>query len=501
MEARSAKKKKLPAMASIVLALTLFLHSASGAFVGVSFGTAVSNLPRPEHVCDLLTSMGVDHVRLYDASSDTLAAFAGSGIRVLVALPNNAIHSVAASPAAAAAWLKNNVLAFLPNTNITGIVVGDAVLTGYPIAAPLLVPAMRSLHRALVHAGRLDRSIKITSAHSSTILMGAFPPSRAFFNLSFADAVLAPMLDFLAATDSYFLLDLDPLAIYEQSASITPIEYALFQPNRGAIDATTQLNYTNLFDAIVDAALSAMAAMNHTDVPLVIGAAGWPWKGESPDATIEKAEIFNTNLVEHVLTNRASPMRPGLEVDTYIHELYSEDRKSGGDGGRLWGLFHANQTPVYKLDVSGVTMLRDSSTGNGSIAKTWCVARSGASDADLESALNWACGIGNADCSAIQQGGACYSPDSVASHASYAFNSYFQRNVQGNGTCDFNGCATLTSTDPSYNSCIYSSGSVNSIIPQNSTATPSSSSSSSLNSFPAGLERVILLTAFALVGF
>ena len=77
------------------------------------------------------------------------------------------------------------------------------------------------------------------------------------------------------------------------------------------------------------------------------------------------------------------------------------------------------------------------------------MAKSGASDAQLQAALDYACGHG-ADCAAVLPTGPCYSPTSVRAHCSYAANSYFQRNSQANGaTCDFGGTANLTDTDPS----------------------------------------------------
>ncbi|CAL9195251.1 unnamed protein product, partial [Musa hybrid cultivar] len=80
---------------------------------------------------------------------------------------------------------------------------------------------------------------------------------------------------------------------------------------------------------------------------------------------------------------------------------------------------------------------------------TWCVARPGVSQFDLQNALDWACGLGAADCSLVQPGAACYEPDTLLGHASYAFNSYYQQNGNSDIACYFGGTAIITSRDPS----------------------------------------------------
>ncbi|KAK3009600.1 hypothetical protein RJ639_013101 [Escallonia herrerae] len=88
------------------------------------------------------------------------------------------------------------------------------------------------------------------------------------------------------------------------------------------------------------------------------------------------------------------------------------------------------------------------------VAASWCVVRSDASEQALQTALDYACGAG-ADCAPIQSSGLCYLPNTIQAHASYAYNSYFQRKNMAPGSCDFSGTATVASTDPSYGSCIY----------------------------------------------
>ncbi|KAB2617500.1 glucan endo-1,3-beta-glucosidase 2-like [Pyrus ussuriensis x Pyrus communis] len=440
--------------------LLLFLLAVSAAtadedvFIGVNIGTDLSDMPHPTQVVALLKAQQIRHVRLYDADRAMLVALANTGIKVMISVPNEQILGIGQSNATAANWVSQNVVAHYPATNITAIAVGSEVLTTLPNAAKILVNALKYIQSALV-ASNLDRQIKVSTPLSSSIILDSFPPSQAFFNRSL-NPVLVPMLSFLQSTGSFLMLNIYPYYDYMQSNGVIPLDYALLKslpPNKEAIDSNTLLHYANVFDAVVDAAYYAMAFLNFTNVPIIVTESGWPSKGDSnePDATLENANTYNSNLIRHVLNKTGTPKHPGLAVSTFIYELYNEDTKPGPVSEKNWGLFDANGTPIYILRLTGSGAVLANDTTN----QTFCTIKDGADPKMLQAALDWACGPGKVDCSALLQGQPCYEPDDVAAHATYAFDTYYHQMGMTSASCDFNGVATITTTDPSHGSCIF----------------------------------------------
>ncbi|OAY57179.1 glucan endo-1,3-beta-glucosidase 2 [Manihot esculenta] len=473
---------KIESMADVFILLLLAVFVVAAAdeapFIGVNIGTDLSDMPHPTQVVALLKAQQIRHVRLYNADRGMLVALANTGIQVMVSVPNEQLLGIGQSNSTAANWVSHNVVAHYPATNITAISVGSEVLTALPNAAPVLVNALKFIHSALV-ASNLDRQIKVSTPISSSIILDSFPPSQAFFNRSW-NPVLVPMLNFLQSTGSYLMLNVYPYYDYMQSNGVIPLDYALLKPlapNKEAVDANTLVHYSNVFDAMVDAAYFAMAFLNFTNVPVIVTESGWPSKGDfnEPDATIENANTYNSNLIRHVLNKTGTPKHPGIAVSTYIYELYNEDLKPGPVSEKNWGLFNANGEPVYILHLTGSGLVLANDTTN----QTYCSAKEGADPKMLQAALDWACGPGKVDCSALLQGESCYEPDNVIAHATYAFDSYYHQMGKAPGTCDFNGVAAITTTNPSHGTCIFpgSSGKINGTL-VNITA-PSMNSTSS----------------------
>ncbi|KAL0425598.1 UNVERIFIED_CONTAM: Glucan endo-1,3-beta-glucosidase 4 [Sesamum radiatum] len=434
---------------AILLICGVFFN-ASGAFVGINIGTDVSNLPSAVDIVGILKAQQITHVRLFDADAHMLNALSNTGIEVMVSVTNEEVLGIGELPSTAAAWVNKNVAAYVPSTNITAIAVGSEVLTSIPHAAPILVPAMNNIYKALL-ASNLNYQVKISTPHSMDIIPRPFPPSTATFNATF-NSTIFQILQFLKNTKSYYMLNAYPYYEYVQSNGIFPLEYALFKPLpsvKQIVDPNTLFHYNSMFDALVDAAYNSIAALNFSGIPIVVTETGWPSFGGSkePDATADNAETYNSNLMRRVSNDSGPPSQPTIPINTYIYELFNEDKRPGPVSERNWGVLFTNGTAVYDVTLSD----SDSLGANSSTA--FCIARPDADESSLRDGLNWACGPGQANCAPIQKGQPCYSPNTVQNHASYAYNDYYQKMRSSGGTCDFSGTATLTTADPSYGSC------------------------------------------------
>lgn len=347
--------------ASIILSISVYLLPIMVNSIGINYGQIADNLPSPENVVPLVKSIGVTKVKLYDADPRVLGAFANSGVEFMIGLGNGDLEKMR-DPNNAQDWVKQNVQAHLPDTKITCIFVGNEVLTFNDTnLSDNLVPAMQSVHTALVNLG-LDKQVTVTTAHSLGILQTSFPPSAGAFREDLVD-ILSQTLSFHQKTGSPFLINAYPFFAYKGNPKQVSLDFVLFQPNQGVIDPTTNLHYDNMLYAQIDAVYSALASLGYKKLPVHISETGWPSKGDEDEAgaTPDNAKKYNGNLIKLMSQNAGTPLRPDSDLNIYVFALFNENMKPGPTSERNYGLFKPDGTPAYAL---GVT---NNNTASGSI--------------------------------------------------------------------------------------------------------------------------------------
>lgn len=432
--------------------------------VGVNYGTLGDDLPSAARSIGLLRSAGGAAVKIYDANPAILRALSRSGLLASIMVPNQLIPLLASNQSAADAWVSANLLPFYPATRVRFLLVGNEILSDASIANstwPALVPAIRNLHRSVKSRG--IHNIKLGTTLAMDALAVSFPPSAASFRPDIAEPVLRPLLDFLTRSRSYFFLDAYPYFTWAQNWDSIPLDYALFQgnPSSSYLDPGTRLIYTNLLDQMLDAVVAAMCRMGYASVPIALAETGWPNAGDLDQigANVRNAATYNRNLARRMTARPppGTPARPGVEMPVFVFSLFNENQKPGPGTERHWGLFNPNGTPVYEVDLTGrrptatYPPLPPAQNNTPYKGRIWCVVAGGrkTNATELGSAVSYACGQGNGTCNAIQPGGPCYWPNTLAAHANYAFNSYWQQFRKSGGTCYFNGLAAQTAKDPS----------------------------------------------------
>ncbi|PSS36029.1 Glucan endo-1,3-beta-glucosidase [Actinidia chinensis var. chinensis] len=363
----------------------------------------------------------VEQLTLHDPSPVILQALSHTGVSVAISVGNDHLNEVSNSVNLAENWVRTHVLSHYPATKITTIVVGNTVLCNrkQEHQIGLVLPSVKNLFHSLTRWG-LEREITVSASLSSNCLN----PSSASYRDDLADKFIRPLLEYLQNTNSTYLVNPPPNFSKSPEDTLSLVSsHTESMKNIGVFD----LNKINVLipsqkgSKPITRKLSSIESIDpYPPRPTPLGPT------QSPIGSSVPAFVARSPLPP--LVGAASP--PPFSLSS---PLISPP--SGFD----WP----------PCDPSG-----GGAAPNPPFSGVWCVAKPSVPAEKLQEAMDFACGEGGADCEAIRPQGNCYSPDTVVAHASYAFNSYWQKNkrVVG-GTCSFGGTAMLINADPSFQHC------------------------------------------------
>ncbi|CAH9102958.1 unnamed protein product [Cuscuta epithymum] len=437
----------------LVIAAALAWKGRGGS-VGVNWGTMSSHQLPPRSVVKALKDSGFDRVKVFEAEPQILEALAGSGIEVMLALPNFMLQEMSQHPAAAQAWVDANVTAYCPALKIRYVAVGNEpflkTYNGSFLADTL--PALQNIQHALDQAG-LGADVKATVPFNADIYFSPDSnplPSAGDFRPEIRDLTIQ-VIQFLSSNAAPFVVNIYPfLSLY--SNPYFPFDFAFFDGSNKPVRDGSAV-YTNVFDANLDTLIWALRKAGYPNMKVMIGEVGWPTDGDK-SANAENAQRFNQGLIQHALSGEGTPIRKG-QIDFYLFSLIDENAKSIAPGSfeRHWGIFEFDGKPKYELDLSGKKQNKGlvAVEGVAYMHKRWCILNPELKELDdLARNIDYACSL--SDCTALEYGSSC-NHLSAQGNASYAFNMYYQFKNQNSWDCDFSGLAVVTDVDPSEGEC------------------------------------------------
>ncbi|XP_021981129.1 glucan endo-1,3-beta-glucosidase 14 [Helianthus annuus] len=364
-----------------VLLLVLFVHKGyvtAKAFTGtygINYGRIANNIPTPNEVVRLLKAAKIKNVRIYDADHTVLEAFRGSGLDLVIGLPNEFVKDMSSNADHALTWVTDNVKAYISNTHIVGIAVGNEVLGGSDLDLQnALYGAVKNIYNATQKL-QLDKVVQITTAHSQAVFANSYPPSSCVFKEDVAQN-MKKLLDLFTQMGSPFCLNAYPFLAYMGSPDQIDINYALFNPTDGVDDEKTNLHYDNMLDAQIDAAYAALEDAGFGKMEVIVTETGWASDGDENEgaATPENARTYNYNLRKRLAKRKGTPRRPKSMLKAYIFALFNENSKPGPTSERNFGLYKPDGTIAYDI---GFPALKSSSSVSSRLsfkvfgAQTW----------------------------------------------------------------------------------------------------------------------------------
>ncbi|XP_077222588.1 O-Glycosyl hydrolases family 17 protein [Tasmannia lanceolata] len=443
-------KTHLPeTLLSLIFFSNFVLMGESG--IGVNWGALSSHKLSPSVVVDLMKENKIEKVKLFDVDPIVLKGLMGSGIQVMVGIPNEMLELFGSSSVASDLWVRENVsrYAVKGGVDIRYVAVGnEPFLTSYSGQyQSFVLPALTNLQQSLAKAN-LAGFVKLVVPCNADAYESALP-SQGAFRPELAQ-IMNQLVSFLNANGSPFVVNIYPFLSLYQSSDF-PQDYAFFGgTSHSVIDG--QNVYSNAFDGNFDTLVAALNRIGYGQMPIVIGEVGWPTDG-AVSANISAARAFNQGLINHVLSNKGTPLRPGVPpADIYIFSLLDEEQKSvlPGNFERHWGIFSFDGQAKYSLNLGLGSRLLKNAKDVQYLPSRWCVADPTRDLSGVTNHMRLACSA--ADCTTLSYGGSC-NGIGVKGNVSYAFNSYYQLQKQQSQSCDFDGLGLVTFLDPSIGDC------------------------------------------------
>ncbi|KAL5753127.1 hypothetical protein ACOSQ2_023634 [Xanthoceras sorbifolium] len=429
----------------------------------------------------------IELLNLYYTTPEVVQASSHSDLPVAVSVSVKDLNEISTSVLMAESWLRTYVLAHYPANKVTTIVVGNDLLCqkDQEHNLGLILPCLRNIYYSVTRWG-LEREIKVSPAFSSSCFRSDSTVSRD----DMAEKVIKPLLQFLHTINSTYSINPPPMSSPSSDKTLTFVSSHLESIKKFGFLPVNKVNVLIHIPKKASKPLSRKLSDADSKIINPYPARPTPLPEISPlhssigysiPATVASPQPPLSHSTSSPLPfsyPSAAPPPFSLPSDSPppfsfpsaappTFSLPSDSPPpfsfpSGSPPPMPFSM--APQLPPDGLPASPPfgflppcnpvdNTLAPSPQAKGVVQSLWCVAKPSVPAETLQEAMDYACGEGGADCEEITPHGSCFNPDSLVAHASYAFNSYWQKTKRIGGTCSFGGTAMLINADPSYVHC------------------------------------------------
>ncbi|XP_074570474.1 glucan endo-1,3-beta-glucosidase-like [Curcuma longa] len=316
--------------------------------IGVTLGYDRETLPSPSTILQILKSHSITNLRLLVPIPDLIRALNGTGVGLMVGVPNDHIVQLSIGGVEACLhWIKSSALNYINADQVKYIAVGNEVLSTNIAIMNHLISCMYNFHQAL-QALKLDSSIKISSPFSSRILSVLLPPSAGTFS-PFSLPVVRPILKFSSETGSPFMVNLSPFLRFLEDHQGIALNFFLFKANAATV-TDGGLKYTNMFDVMIDALKAAMEKEGYSGIKVLVSGTGWPTTGNQV-ASPSNAAAFLEGVISRALQAKGTPKQPDQAVEVYLSNLFAGSGGGSNDIEKHSGIFNFDGSLAIDVDV------------------------------------------------------------------------------------------------------------------------------------------------------
>lgn len=509
-----------------LLFLSLLTICSSGTLVGFSYRAESTETSTTARTLSFLKLNKVtpSQIRVFVADHRVLSTLSNSGVTVDLYLSKSLLRNLLNSKSSVISWLKAHVMTFLPHVNINSIILASGNDSSEKCELPMLLSTLKSIHSVL-SALHLESQVKVSVAFSLSFLeklnrtqerdlhriFGFIMKMKSYImveasiegQLSMGDQFVQSMIE--RATLASFLLphnDVPIIMTIKSPAVPTATEVAQFSDKvLKSLQNKTQITgqIVGLYAEVSSMEDFVQKELKREEEQIFPSShrellSKSHLKAILHDSINPPTTIFPTtpdisppdNPTPPIITIPATnpvtitPANPGSTPPITIPSTNPANSPvpitnpvTTPSTVPVTNPVTTYPTPSGAVPVTNPVPVAPPATTNAPAipGQSWCVAKAGALETAIQAALDYACGMGGVDCSQIQQGGSCFNPNTLQNHASYAFNSYYQKNPAST-SCDFGGTATIVNANPSIGSCVYTSSSSSSSPTTTANPTP-----------------------------